>query len=258
MSKISFRRIQPLQAQELLAHPDIRIIDVRDKKSFEQGRIGEAQHADMSKVERILLSAEKDKPVLIYCYHGNSSQTYAQMFTDFGFSEVYSLDRGYQGWQQAAASENSTAIPLTPGLTAWLLEQGFPQHGINATIANLTPPLMQAARLGALEIAAELIACGAKLNTKNSDGNNALWLACFHGSLEMMALLISKGIALDNQNESGATCLMYAASASKTAVVAKLLEAGANYSLKSPDDFSALDMAANIECLKLLRKATCP
>ena len=105
-------------------------------------------------------------------------------------------------------------------------------------------------------MAAELIACGAKLNTKNSDGNNALWLACFNGSMETMELLISKGIALDNQNESGATCLMYAASASKTAVVAKLLGAGADHSLQTPDDFSALDMAANIECLKLLRKAS--
>jgi rhodanese-related sulfurtransferase len=256
MTKVSFRRIQPLQARDLLAHPDIRIIDVREKNSFEQGRIGAAQYAGMPEVERMFFSLDKNKPVLIYCYHGHASQTYAQMFADFGFPEVYSLDGGYQGWQQAAASENSTAMPPSPGLTAWLLEQGFPPHGVNSTIANQTTPLIQAARFGVLKTAEELIACGAKLNTRNGDGNNALWLACFHGSLGMMELLISKDVDLDNQNESGATCLMYAASASKTAVVAKLLDAGADPSLQSPDDFSALDMAANIECLNLLRKAT--
>lgn len=254
MIKAAFRRIQPLQAKDLLAHPDTRIIDVRDKTSFEQGRIGTAQHADMSRVERMLISADKDKPVLIYCYHGNASQTYAQMFADFGFREVYSLDGGYKEWQQFSDTEKAAVMQLSPGLSAWLFEQGFPPHYVNSAIANQTTPLMQAALLGALEIAAELIDCGARLNMKNSDGNNALWLACFNGSIEMMDLLIGKGIDIDNQNESGATCLMYAASASKTTVVAKLLAAGANPVLQTPDDFSALDMAANIECLNLLRK----
>ena len=251
MNKAPFRRIQPFQAQDLLARPDVHVIDVRDRNAFEQGRIGTAQHAGMPEVERMVFSVPKDKPVLIYCYHGNASQTYAQMFADFGFREVYSLDGGYEAWQLAARAGR-----LGDDLNAWLMEQGFPPHGLNATIANRTTPLMQAARLGALAVAAELIAAGADLDARNSDGNNALWLACFHGSLEMMDLLIGKGIALDNQNDNGATCLMYAASASKTAVVAKLLEAGADAGLQNLDDFTALDMAANLECLVMLRNAT--
>ena len=58
---------------------------------------------------------------------------------------------------------------------------------------------------------------------------------------------------MDHQNDNGATCLMYAASTGKHAVVEKLLHAGANPQLKTLDDFSALDMAATIECLRLLR-----
>jgi len=250
MNKAPFRRIQPFQAQDLLAHPDIHVIDVRDRNSFDQGRIGAAQHAGMPEVERMVFRVPKDKPVLIYCYHGNASQTYAQMFADFGFREVYSLDGGYEAWQLATRGTR-----LAEDLNVWLSAQGFPPHGLDATIANRTTPLMQAARLGEPAIAAALIAAGADLNARNSDGNNALWLACFHGSLEMMDLLIGKGIALDNQNDNGATCLMYAASASKTPVVAKLLEAGADAGLQSLDDYTALDMAANVECLSLLRKA---
>jgi hypothetical protein len=48
---------------------------------------------------------------------------------------------------------------------------------------------------------------------------------------------------------------MYAASAGKTGIVARLLAAGANTQVKSLDDLTALDMAANLECQALLRKA---
>ncbi|MDA8119404.1 MAG: ankyrin repeat domain-containing protein, partial [Gammaproteobacteria bacterium] len=65
---------------------------------------------------------------------------------------------------------------------------------------------------------------------------------------------IAVGAHLNHQNDNGATCLMYAASAGKTAVVARLLAFGADRSLLSLDDFTALDMAANLECLNLLRE----
>jgi ankyrin repeat protein len=49
---------------------------------------------------------------------------------------------------------------------------------------------------------------------------------------------------------------MYAASSGKPAIVRRLLELGANPALQSQDDFTALDMAASLECLRLLRAAT--
>lgn len=140
-------------------------------------------------------------------------------------------------------------------LRAWLIEQGFAADDPAATIANHTTPLMHAARLGLPAIAAELIECGAALNAVNHDGNNALWLACFSDNLELIDLLIRSGVEPNRQNDNGATCLMYAASAGKTEVVARLLAAGADAQLKSLDDFTALDMSANIECLRLLRRA---
>jgi len=73
-------------------------------------------------------------------------------------------------------------------------------------------------------------------------------------SLDAMDVLIRAGIALDHQNDNGATCLMYAASTGKHAVVDMLLASGADPLLTTLDDFSALDMAATIECLHLLRR----
>ncbi|BBO99695.1 ankyrin repeat domain-containing protein [Sulfuriferula nivalis] len=146
-------------------------------------------------------------------------------------------------------------MTLSPTLTAWLTAQGFPADNLNVTIHNNTTPLMQAARLGDLAIAAELIQSGVELNATNNDGNNALWLACFNGDPQVIELLINSGINLNNQNDNGSTCLMYASSASKTAVVEQLLQAGADTKLKSLDDFTALDVVGNLECLMMLRRA---
>ncbi|WP_043114074.1 ankyrin repeat domain-containing protein, partial [Pseudacidovorax intermedius] len=52
----------------------------------------------------------------------------------------------------------------------------------------------------------------------------------------------------------GATCLMYASSAGKTLVLRTLLALGADWRPRTQDDFTALDMAANLECLQLLRE----
>lgn len=144
---------------------------------------------------------------------------------------------------------------LSPALSSWLVAQGFSTTDLQQTIHNRTTPLMHAARLGDYDIAAELIRCGAGHNATNNDGNNALWLACFNGDPKLIRLLIERGVNPDNQNDNGTTCLMYAASAGKTEVVAQLLKAGVNTQLQLVDGYTALDVAGNVECLMLLRRA---
>ncbi|WP_240342618.1 ankyrin repeat domain-containing protein [Methylococcus sp. EFPC2] len=151
---------------------------------------------------------------------------------------------------------NSAAREPDPALEAWLVAQGFPPDDLEGLIANRTTPLVQACRLGERAIVEALLAAGARLDAVNGDGNNALWLACFKEDLAIIDKLVENGVALDHQNDGGSTALMYAASAGKTAVVARLLEAGADVGLQNHDDFTALDMAANLECLQLLRAAS--
>ena len=112
---------------------------------------------------------------------------------------------------------------------------------------------MLASREGEAAIVAELIQAGARIDAKNTDGNQALWLACAGENVEVLDLLIAAGAAIDHQNDNGATCLMYAASSGKAAVTARLLTAGADTRIKTLDDYTALDMAATLDCLTLLR-----
>ena len=145
---------------------------------------------------------------------------------------------------------------MSPALTAFLAEHGFAPGDINTPQADgRFTPLMRAAKLGRLDIVDELLALGVELNALNADGCNALWLACYNGSHELIERLIAAGAEIDRQNGNGATCLMYVSSNSKPDLVKLLLEKGANATLKNFDDFSALDLAASLECLMLLRKA---
>jgi thiosulfate/3-mercaptopyruvate sulfurtransferase len=151
---------------------------------------------------------------------------------------------------------NQTVTPLLEGeeLQNWLTQEGFPCNDINAAAQHGLTPLMKASRAGDAAKVAALLQRGARLDIRNADGNNVLWLACVGANLEVIDALIKAGIDIDNQNDNGATCLMYAASAGKDAVVKALLAAGANSKLKSLDDYTALDMAATLPCLQLLRK----
>lgn len=145
-------------------------------------------------------------------------------------------------------------------LKDWLQQAGFktadPLSGhIDSTIANATTPLMHAARLGELDIVKTLLALGADATLLNADNNGALWFACFSDSEACAAALIDAGAPLDTQNINGATALIYCASAGKTPLVQLLLTSGADPQLMTLDDFTALELAANPGCLKLLKNA---
>ena len=145
---------------------------------------------------------------------------------------------------------------MSPNLAAFLQQHGFAADNLSAPQADgRFTPLMRAAKEGRLDIVDELLSLGVDISVTNADGCNALWLACYNGSHAIIERLIAAGIDIDLQNGNGATCLMYVSSNSKPDLVKLLLEKGANATLKNFDDFSARDLAASVECLKLLRKA---
>lgn len=211
----------------LAARPDALRLDAREAQHHAQGHLGGSLRLDGRNHERLLLAERRTRPVFVYCYHGHASRTYAQMFVDFGFREVADLIGGWQAWQ---ATQNEADA-----------------HG--------NTPLMRAAWRGDAAAVEAQLAQGPDLAATNGDGNNALWLACVANDAALVERLVRAGVAIDHQNLTGATCLMYAASSGKDSIVRALLALGANPSLRTQDDYSALDMAATLECLQLLRAA---
>jgi len=138
-------------------------------------------------------------------------------------------------------------------LRTFLARYGFDPSDLDAPREYGLTPLMRAAWSGRLDVIELLLARGVRVQQKNLDGNNALWLACVSGRGEVIQRLIDAGIDQNNQNDTGATSLMYAASSGKAAVVRLLLQAGADPHLRNQDDAKAVDMAATLECLTLLR-----
>ncbi|GLU32178.1 ankyrin repeat domain-containing protein [Trinickia caryophylli] len=235
-----------------LHHPDALVLDVRDADSHARTGWPDAVRLSRDNQDALLLRTPRNRPILIYCYHGNASQTWARMFADFGFTEVCDLIGGHAAWAASVAEANPSGRPIEPALAAWLASTGF--AGPNARGAHDNTPLMVAAWRGRHDIVDVLLAHGVPLDATNADGNNALWLACVHGEPRGIETLAKAGVPLDHMNFTGATCLMYAASSGKADVVRTLLALGASPSIRSQDDFTALDMAATPECLQLLRR----
>jgi ankyrin repeat protein len=142
---------------------------------------------------------------------------------------------------------------MSDELLDFLLANGFDVCDVDAPAEHGLTPLMRAALGGRLDMLDELLTLGAKVDTKNNDGNNALWLGCVSGKAEVVRRLHAARIDLDNQNETGATALMYSASSGKPEMVGLLLEFGANARLTNFDGANAGDMASTVDCLRLLR-----
>lgn len=92
-----FHRIAADQAMSILAHnPHAQLLDVRAEADFARDHIEGATHFTQNQLPQFSKSRDKHTPILIYCYHGNASQVFAQFFCDFRFEDVYSIDGGYE------------------------------------------------------------------------------------------------------------------------------------------------------------------
>jgi len=108
-ARTPFRCVDIRSAEALLARSDLLLLDARDAGAFETSRIDGAQHLSSANLSAVLSDTVRVRPILIYCYHGNTSREYAQIFSDFAFSEVYSLDGGYEAWRTRAPARDDPA-----------------------------------------------------------------------------------------------------------------------------------------------------
>jgi thiosulfate sulfurtransferase len=104
-----FKRIPPEQAHAL-REQGAAVVDVRDAQAFAAHRIAGARHLDNHSLHDFIQSADLDKPLLVVCYHGNSSQSAAAYLVSQGFSDVYSIDGGFELWRATYPAETTQDI----------------------------------------------------------------------------------------------------------------------------------------------------
>lgn len=93
------KRVTSNWAKDLLTkNTEAILVDIRDKDSYETDHVKGAIHLTQETLPDFLKQTRMDTPILVMCYHGNSSQMIAQFLTEQGFQEVYSVDGGYEGW----------------------------------------------------------------------------------------------------------------------------------------------------------------
>lgn len=96
---MNWQRMAPEEAVELIASREPVLVDVRDALSYRTARLPGAVHLDNQSAQDFIEDTDKTRPVLVYCYHGHSSQSAAVWLSAQGFAEVYSLDGGFEYWR---------------------------------------------------------------------------------------------------------------------------------------------------------------
>lgn len=108
-------------------------------------------------------------------------------------------------------------------------------------------PLMRAAGLGHLDVVRLLLARGANVNARDSDGNTPLSGAAYYMHADVVDILLEKGADINTADEHRQTILMNAAGNGANDTVRYLLGRGADPNLQDQNGTTALMFAAGFK-----------
>lgn len=91
--------IEPKDAQEILIQKAATFIDVRDPASYQEAHIENSLHITDQNIEDFVTNSNKEFPIIVYCYHGNSSLGAAEYLQEKGFKDVKSMAGGFEAWR---------------------------------------------------------------------------------------------------------------------------------------------------------------
>ncbi|MET0683048.1 MAG: rhodanese-like domain-containing protein [Casimicrobiaceae bacterium] len=99
----SAKDIGTLEATRLINSANALIVDVRETKEVEGGRLPKAVHIPLSQLDSRgdELSRHAGRPVVAYCMTGSRSSLAAKVLARVGFKDIYQLHGGYRAWKDA-------------------------------------------------------------------------------------------------------------------------------------------------------------
>ncbi|MEY4922043.1 MAG: thiosulfate sulfurtransferase glpE [Pseudomonadota bacterium] len=93
-----FETISVEQAYSRLKESNAVLVDIRDPQSYDVGHALDAFHLTNDSLQAFMQQTHFEQPVMVMCYHGNSSKGAAQYLLQQGFDTVYSIDGGFEAW----------------------------------------------------------------------------------------------------------------------------------------------------------------
>ncbi|MBU3821151.1 rhodanese-like domain-containing protein [Flavobacteriaceae bacterium XHP0103] len=92
------------EMQSLLETENVKLIDVRTEKEYNDGSIPNAQNIDFLSptFQTDIQMLDKNQPVLLYCNTGKRSMRCAEEMVKLGFVKIYDLEGGYSKWKREA------------------------------------------------------------------------------------------------------------------------------------------------------------
>jgi rhodanese-related sulfurtransferase len=103
----SVKSLNPLEAFKLIKEnvkdPNFIILDVRTPWEFSDEHIDGAENLDFTDPDfgEIVQKLDKDKKYLIYCKSGLREEKVFEIMKELGFSRVYKIKGGFEGWKSA-------------------------------------------------------------------------------------------------------------------------------------------------------------
>ena len=92
--------VNTLQATRLINDGAV-IVDVREAAEFASGHLANSRHIPVAEIERRLGELPQGKPVVVVCARGSRASRAAAVLRKSGRADVFCLDGGVSGWQQA-------------------------------------------------------------------------------------------------------------------------------------------------------------
>jgi len=102
------RRMSPMKdvgthmATQLM-NRDALVLDVREPKEMEGGKLPHAVHIPLSELDKRVgeIASRAGKPVVAYCARGQRSRGAGAALAKAGFKDIYNLQGGLAAWRSA-------------------------------------------------------------------------------------------------------------------------------------------------------------
>ena len=104
------REVGTLGATQLINTKNALLLDVRETKEIDGGKLPNAVHVPLSQLASrgAELAKYVSRPVIAYCDRGQRGRSATALLTKVGFKDVYHLQGGFKAWKDAGLPVQKT------------------------------------------------------------------------------------------------------------------------------------------------------